>query len=108
MIRSSLPLGAGRCAPLGGPRAEPTLPAVPIMVPFPAGSATDLVARVVGQQLRDELKQPFVIENKPGAQGSIAAAEVVRAAPDGYTLLHAEHAASPRTCTCSRRSPTTR
>jgi tripartite-type tricarboxylate transporter receptor subunit TctC len=57
------------------------------MVPFPAGSATDQVARLVGQQLQEELKQPFVVENKPGAQGAIAAAEVARAAPDGYTLL---------------------
>jgi tripartite-type tricarboxylate transporter receptor subunit TctC len=58
-----------------------------MMVPFPAGSATDQVARLVGQQLAEELKQPFIVENKPGAQGAIAAAEVARAAPDGYTLM---------------------
>jgi tripartite-type tricarboxylate transporter receptor subunit TctC len=60
---------------------------VKLVVPFPAGSATDQIARVVGQQLQESLGQPFVVENKPGAQGSIAATEVARAAPDGYTLM---------------------
>jgi tripartite-type tricarboxylate transporter receptor subunit TctC len=60
---------------------------VKLIVPFPAGSATDQVARLTGQQLQGELKQPFIVENKPGAQGAIAAAEVAKAAPDGYTLL---------------------
>ncbi|MGH8734863.1 MAG: Bug family tripartite tricarboxylate transporter substrate binding protein, partial [Burkholderiales bacterium] len=61
--------------------------AVKLVVPFPAGSATDQIARVVGQQLQESLGQPFVVENKPGAQGAIAATEVARAAPDGYTLM---------------------
>jgi tripartite-type tricarboxylate transporter receptor subunit TctC len=60
---------------------------VKLVVPFPAGSATDQIARVIGQQLQEGLGQPFVVENKPGAQGAIAAAEVARAAPDGYTLM---------------------
>jgi tripartite-type tricarboxylate transporter receptor subunit TctC len=66
-----------------------TYPARPVklVVPFPAGSATDQIARVVGQQLQESLGQPFVVENKPGAQGSIASAEVARSAPDGYTLM---------------------
>jgi len=66
-----------------------TYPARPVklVVPFPAGSATDQIARVIGQQLQESLGQPFVVENKPGAQGAIAATEVARAAPDGYTLM---------------------
>jgi tripartite-type tricarboxylate transporter receptor subunit TctC len=60
---------------------------VKLVVPFPAGSATDQIARVVGQQLQESLGQPFVVENRPGAQGGIAATEVARAQPDGYTLM---------------------
>jgi tripartite-type tricarboxylate transporter receptor subunit TctC len=67
-------------------QSYPTRP-VKLIVPFPAGSATDQIARVIGQQLQENLGQPFVVENKPGAQGSIAATEVARAAPDGYTLM---------------------
>jgi len=60
---------------------------VKLIVPFPAGSATDQVARVVGAELQQALRQPFVVENKAGAQGAIAAGEVAKAAPDGYTLM---------------------
>jgi len=61
--------------------------AVKIVVPFPGGSGPDQVARVLGQQLQDMLGQPFVIENRSGALGSVGAAEVARSAADGYTIL---------------------
>ena len=70
-----------------GAHAQYPAKPVKLLIPFPAGSATDQVGRLLGQQLQAALGQPFVIENRPGAQGSIAAAEVARAAPDGYTLL---------------------
>jgi tripartite-type tricarboxylate transporter receptor subunit TctC len=57
------------------------------MVPFGPGSATDIVIRIVGEQMRGILGQPFVIENKPGAFGIIAIEEMARARPDGHTLM---------------------
>lgn len=58
-----------------------------IIVPYPAGGTTDILARIAAVQLGERLKQPFVVENKAGANGAIGSVEVARAAPDGYTLL---------------------
>jgi len=67
---------------------------VRMVVPFPPGTATDMAARLVAEQLQQSLGQSFVVENKPGAGGSIGAMEVVRARPDGYTLMFASNSAA--------------
>jgi tripartite-type tricarboxylate transporter receptor subunit TctC len=60
---------------------------VTVVVPFAAGGNTDTVARILCQRLTEKLGQPFVIDNRGGASGAIAATNVASAAPDGYTLL---------------------
>ena len=66
-----------------------TYPAHPVrmIVGFPAGNASDIIARLTAQSLSDRLAQQFVVENRPGAGGSIGTEVVVKAQPDGYTLL---------------------
>ncbi len=60
---------------------------IKIVVPFTAGSATDIMARVVGERLSASTGQPVVVENRPGAGGTLGSAQVARSEPDGYTLL---------------------
>ncbi|MEO8656175.1 MAG: tripartite tricarboxylate transporter substrate-binding protein, partial [Ramlibacter sp.] len=60
---------------------------VRIVVPFAAGGPTDVVARILGDKLQAEFKQPFLIDNRAGASGNIGADSVAKSAPDGYTLL---------------------
>ena len=68
-------------------QAYPSRP-VHLIVPFGSAGATDITARLIGQWLSERLAQQFVIENRPGAGGNIATEAVVRATPDGYTLLY--------------------
>src|SRR5262245_22721847 len=89
--RNFLHLAAGAAALPAGSRmawaqAYPSRP-VRMIVPFPAGQASDTIARLMGQSLSERLGQPFVIENRTGAGGNIGTESVVRATPDGYTLL---------------------
>jgi len=60
-----------------------------IVVPFAAGSATDTIARILGASVSNSIGQPVIVDNKAGADGAIAGSEVVKASPDGYTLLMA-------------------
>ena len=91
LVSLALGLGLAGMAPAFA-QGYPARP-VRMVVPFPAGSATDLAARVMAQQLQSALGQSFVVDNKPGAGGSIAALEVIRAAADGYTLLFSSNSA---------------
>lgn len=91
LSRRSL-LAAAAALPCAAALAQSNPPAFPsrpitIVVPFPPGGATDLMARSIGQRLTRAWGQPVTIDNKPGAGGMLAAAQVAKAAADGHTLL---------------------
>jgi tripartite-type tricarboxylate transporter receptor subunit TctC len=73
-------------APLARAAEYPTR-VIKLVVPYAAGGPTDVLARLVADYLGRDLKQTTIVENKPGAQGAIAAEAVARAEPDGYTLF---------------------
>lgn len=74
---------------VAGAQASENYPSSPVtvVVPYDAGGATDVIARIISEHLSDDLGQPFIVENRPGAGGITGAGGVARAAPDGYTLL---------------------
>ncbi|MGE8318689.1 MAG: Bug family tripartite tricarboxylate transporter substrate binding protein [Comamonas sp.] len=82
---------AGLCATAFAPaaRAADAWPAKPIrlVVPYPPGGSSDIIARSISQQISQALKQPVIVDNKPGANGNLGAELVARAQPDGYTWL---------------------
>ena len=69
-----------------GAQSYPTKP-IRVIVPFVAGGAVDMLARLVSAKMSDSIGQPVIVENRAGAAGNVAADAVAKAAPDGYTIL---------------------
>jgi tripartite-type tricarboxylate transporter receptor subunit TctC len=86
LVALVLTLSHGGSAAQTGPDAFPTRP-VKLVVPFPPGGPTDLMARLYGQKLSERWGQPVVVENRAGGNSAIGAQQVAKSAPDGYTLL---------------------
>ncbi len=89
-IKTMSCMGAGSMAPLlAQGAATASYPASPVrlVAPFPPGGTVDILARVVGAQLTKETSQPFIVDNRAGAGGTIGADAVARAKPDGYPIL---------------------
>lgn len=86
--RTLLGLASAACLPLAAwAQAYPSKP-ITLLVPFPPGGPTDLVARVLAKKMSEQMGQSIVIDNKPGANGNIAAVAAAKAAADGYTVLY--------------------
>jgi tripartite-type tricarboxylate transporter receptor subunit TctC len=86
MIRTAIALLALAAAPLAAAQDYPSKP-LHMLVAFPPGGPTDIIARLLSTQMSAQLGQPVVVENKVGASGNVATQEVAKSAPDGYTML---------------------
>jgi tripartite-type tricarboxylate transporter receptor subunit TctC len=83
-----LTVALAAAGPAGAQQPWPAARPITMVVPFPPGGPTDLVARVLAQQVGQQLSQTIVVDNRPGANGNIGNAMVAKAAPDGYTVLY--------------------
>ena len=90
-VLGALMLGTALLTPLTvHAQSYPNRP-IKIIVPYAAGGAVDIVARTIGQPLAEALKQPVIVDNRPGASANIGMEMVAKATPDGYTLLMASN-----------------
>ena len=101
--------GAAAALLLGASEIDAGYPERPVrlIVPFVPGGSTDVLARVLGQKLGDKLGQPFLIDNRAGAGGTIGTAIAVKSNRDGYTLVSVPRVRWRSTQACTRSSPMT-
>src|SRR5258706_1911430 len=90
--KGALALVLALCAALGQAQPYPSKP-IKLIVGFPPGGSADPTTRIVGQALQEQLGQPVIVENRPGADSAIAAEQMVRMPADGYTLMFASNSA---------------